>query len=219
MRDSLTSYLFPFSPHPSSTHTHRYLDTPPMSHTDSSFGNERSLYQSHSMPLTPVSPPSNHLISLAADHSAVTCPSSPTSAKPPQPIIPLLAALFPYQATHASARAHSLEIITPPSTILHGFYIDSESTGRTVYVHLPPLPADQLSTGLSVRDSITALLDLAETLHGSHLVLVLDRDERDDQSLADLLHSLLYVGMEMCKEVPGRYEFDARQWLLLGIEL
>lgn len=134
-------------------------------------------------------------------------------------MIPLLAALFPYQATRASAHAHTLEIITPPATVLHGFYIDSESTGRTVYVHLPPLPADQLSSGLSVRDSITALLDLAETLGGSNMVLVLDRDERDDHTLADLLHSLLYVGLELCKEVPGRYEFDTRQWVLLGIEL
>ena len=48
---------------------------------------------------------------------------------------------------------------------------------------------------LDVRESLTALLDLAsDPLDAKQLILVLSRDERGNDGLDEMLHSLMYVG-------------------------
>jgi len=222
------------------------------------------------MPLTPSSSGQmDHMIQQASSSgSSSHSDNLPTSESPPPKgrsteIIPLISAVFPYQASSIAQIAHSLEIVTPPDHVLEGFILDHPSRGRTVYVHLPPphqstkqqdhpLPANfsevlrphipvssSSSTGergesrhnggvnalpvaLDVRDSITALLDLAsESLFATNLVLVLDKDDRDPEGLRGLLHALMYVGGGLIKEgaVDGGYEWDTRRWALVGIEL
>jgi hypothetical protein len=69
---------------------------------------------------------------------------------------------------------------------------------------------------------LTALLDLSsDSLEAKSLVLVLDRDDRDQERLEDLLHSLMYAGGQVIApgRLDGEYEWDARHWVLVGIEL
>ncbi|WVQ83636.1 hypothetical protein IAT38_005777 [Cryptococcus sp. DSM 104549] len=78
------------------------------------------------------------------------------------------------------------------------------------------------SYALDIRESLTALLDLAsEALEASNLVLVLDRDEREQEGLGELLHSLMYVGGQVVKPgaLEGGWEWDVRKWVLVGMEL
>jgi hypothetical protein len=64
------------------------------------------------------------------------------------------------------------------------------------------------------------LLDLvSESLEASELVLVLKRDEREDEELRELLHALAYVGGGVLRRVKGGFEFDERSWVLVGIEV
>ncbi|WWC64843.1 uncharacterized protein I303_107457 [Kwoniella dejecticola CBS 10117] len=77
--------------------------------------------------------------------------------------------------------------------------------------------------GLDIKESLTALLDLsADALEASNLVLVLDRDENDQESLGELLHSLMYVGGQVLKS-PAKslnsWEWDIRRWVLVGMDL
>lgn len=171
-----------------------------------------------------------------------------------RPIIPLISALFPYHASQVVARSHLLEIVTPPDHVLHGFILDHPTSGRAVYVHLPPLhssatsrpdplaphffevlrPHDPLralpaaavqssiNTALDMRESLTALLDLAaDSLEATSLILALDKDDREPDRLDELLHSLMYVGGQVVKQgaLPGGWEWDPRRWVLVGIEL
>lgn len=95
------------------------------------------------------------------------------------------------------------------------------SESKVMFVHLPPLEAasrsgqtagnplnsgmfydndDEDSAGsdaLALRDILTALLDLADALHATRLVLTLRRNEREDEDLRALLHALAYVGGEV----------------------
>jgi len=140
-----------------------------------------------------------------------------------------------------------LEIVTPPSNVLRGFVTDTEGE-RWVFVHLPPTlsaptpeplaphfsdvlrPHDPrrdhpvpppAAPGLDIRDSLTALLDLADTLEATQLLLVLDKDERETALLAELMHSLMFVGGTPVRPgAPvGEWEWDARRWALVSIEL
>jgi len=166
--------------------------------------------------------------------------------------IPLITALFPYHSSQLSIISTLLEIVTPPDHVLSGFIADHPS-GRTVYVHLPPphisshrpeelsgnfsdvlrphdpsrSPQRQSTSpldGLDIRESLTALLDLAaESLQAKALVLALDKDDREMESLNELLHSLMYVGGHVLPPgkgaLDGGWEWDPRKWVLVGMEL
>jgi predicted DNA-binding protein (UPF0278 family) len=87
-------------------------------------------------------------------------------------------------------------------------------------VQLPSSPRQ--GQALDIRESLTALLDLAsDSLEAAKLVLVLDKDEREREGLSELLHALMYVGGQVVR--PGcldeGWEWDARKWVLVGIEL
>ncbi|RSH76754.1 uncharacterized protein EHS24_005332 [Apiotrichum porosum] len=143
-----------------------------------------------------------------------------------------------------------LEIVTPPDTVLKGFVADDDSAGRLVFVHLPPTlsapapeplaphfsdvlrpydprrphpraPSPPPQTGLDIRESLTALLDLADTLEATQLLLVLDKDEREPAPLAELMHALMFVGGTPVRPGAsvGDWEWDARRWALVSIEL
>lgn len=77
---------------------------------------------------------------------------------------------------------------------------------------------------MDIRDSLTALLDLAaESLDAKALVLALDKDDRDREGLDGLLHSLMYAGGQMLAPgqgaLDGGWEWDPTKWVLVGMEL
>ncbi len=167
------------------------------------------------------------------------------------PVLPLIHAVFPATASAVSSAAHMLEIVTPPNHVLHGFIADEPTLGRVVFVHLPPThasaparpevltpgfsnvlrhdgptysaapPAPTGPVALDIRESLTALLDLADEIEGAQLVLVLDKDERAPEPLAELMHALMYVGGTPVRPgAPvGEWEWDPRRWALVSIEL
>lgn len=75
---------------------------------------------------------------------------------------------------------------------------------------------------LDLRESITALLDLAsESLEASSLVLAIDRVGADLGALEGLLHALMYIGGQVVKPgcLEGGWHWDQQQWVLVGMEL
>ncbi|ORY31592.1 ornithine decarboxylase antizyme-domain-containing protein [Naematelia encephala] len=249
-QDSLTSYLFPFSQRsfPGQQHISSVNGrlnnalTPP-----SSFSPNMTLPLA--MPCAPMSLPLTPESSSSPVHRSASMPSITETRDTP---VPLISALFPYHATMAAQMSHRLEIVTPPDHVLQGFILDHPECGRAVYIHLPPphvsasdrpeylaphfsavlRPHDpKLSTSpeqasslqaLDIRESLTALLDLAsDSLKATSLILVLDQDDRGQEGLGDLLHSLMYVGGQVVKPgmLEGGWEWDPRRWVLVGMEL
>ena len=246
MRESLTSYLFPFSQSSHARTTGPEVRgqtplTPPSSVSQNLLINQHipTILQGMSLPLTPSSTSSDPFHAVPESN---------------RNIVPLISSLFPYHATQVAALSHILEIVTPPDHVLHGFILDHPTDGRAVYVHLPPLhssatsrpealsphffevlrPHDPLraaptaairssaNAALDMRESLTALLDLsAESLEASSLILALDKDDWEPVRLGELLHSLMYVGGQVIKQgaLPGGWEWDPRRWVLVGMEL
>jgi hypothetical protein len=165
-------------------------------------------------------------------------------------VLPLITSIFPYAASSVASAAYMLEIVTPPENVMRGFVADCDSLGRCVLVHLPsslsaapaaPEPlaphfsdvlrphdprrahpeAPPQTRTLDIREALTALLDLADTLEASHLLLALDRRECPPALLSELLHSLMFVGGTPVRPgAPvGEWEWDARSWALVSIEL
>lgn len=115
--------------------------------------------------------------------------------------------------THASAPPRP-EILTP------GF----SNVLRPNEPRYAQRPAQQQPAGpvaLDIRESLTALLDLADEIEGTQLILILDKDEREPAPLAELMHALMYVGGTAVRPgAPvGEWEWDARRWALVSIEL
>lgn len=74
---------------------------------------------------------------------------------------------------------------------------------------------------LDIKESLTALLDLAcDSLEAASLVLVLDKPN-EPGALNGLLHSLMYVGGRLVRPgtLAGGLEWDTSRWVLVGIEL
>ncbi|KAK8853438.1 hypothetical protein IAR55_004144 [Kwoniella newhampshirensis] len=116
---------------------------------------------------------------------------------------------------------------SPSSTAQQRPEILSPNFSQILRPHDPQLsiasPSNTGSTmshyALDVREYLTALLDLAsEALEANHLILVLDRDQ---DGLAELLHSLMYVGGQVVKPgaLEGGWEWDPTKWVLVGMEL
>lgn len=75
---------------------------------------------------------------------------------------------------------------------------------------------------VDIRDHLTSLLDLVmDQLEATEVVLVLDRKERKDDELRELLHALAYVGGTVLKKgsVLGGFEWDDTEWILVGLEV
>jgi hypothetical protein len=182
---------------------------------------------------------------IASSNIPNTTPTSQTPSSNLPQLVNFISSLFPYHATRALSIAHLVEIVIPYASPIVGAMIDLPPTsiptrssrpkfeaGRTVYLHLPPLhPRSRNSTAaprqdqethhnVDIRDHLTSLLDLvSESLEASELVLVLKRDEREDEELRELLHALAYVGGGVLRRVKGGFEFDERSWVLVGIEV
>ncbi|CAK9787410.1 unnamed protein product [Cutaneotrichosporon oleaginosum] len=114
--------------------------------------------------------------------------------------------------THASAPTRP-EVLTP------GFSNVLRRDGPTYSSTTPVPPAGPVA--LDIRESLTALLDLADEIEGAQLVLILDKDEREPAPLAELMHALMYVGGQPVRPgaLVGEWEWDARRWALVSIEL
>ncbi|OWZ75440.1 hypothetical protein C365_05999 [Cryptococcus neoformans Bt85] len=83
-------------------------------------------------------------------------------------------------------------------------------------------PVSGTAYALDIRESLTALLDLAaEALEASHCVLVLNRSESEQEALGEMLHSLMYVGGQVIKPggLEGGWKWDTTEWVLVGMEL
>jgi hypothetical protein len=118
----------------------------------------------------------------------------------------------PHSSSHRPEilQPHFSEVLRPHDPLHH----------RQILMSSPPGQAKSLA--LDIKESLTALLDLSsDSLEAKNLILVLDRDDRDQERLEDLLHSLMYAGGQVL--APGRleggYEWDIRHWVLVGIEL
>ncbi|KAH8828322.1 ornithine decarboxylase antizyme-domain-containing protein [Flagelloscypha sp. PMI_526] len=120
----------------------------------------------------------------------LVCPSN--AAKRPtkqqeKDALDFLLTLFPHDGLKALPFSKSLSIAAPNmGTSFDGVILDSPDQPKTLYV-------DAKHAELaSLRESIVALLDLADdTLGCSALIIVL---ERTSPVLGELLHSLMYVG-------------------------
>lgn len=179
---------------------------------------------------------------------------SPSSITPhhPSALVDLIRSAFPQHSTEilGSGGCHALEIVTPPSHVLHGFLTDTSSV-RTAFIHLPPphssssrpehlganfsevlRPHDplrsapsrrsSLAEGLDIRESLTALLDLsADSLEAAQMVLILDKCERNDDEMRELVHNLMYAGGQVVKPqgLEQGWVWDPKRWVLVGMEL
>lgn len=88
----------------------------------------------------------------------------------------------------------------------------------------PSRQANSPLDGMDIRESLTALLDLAsESLNAKALVLALDKNDREREGLDELLHSLMYAGGQVLPPgqgaLDGGWEWDPTKWVLVGLEL
>lgn len=84
------------------------------------------------------------------------------------------------------------------------------------------MSASSIADGLDIRESLTALLDLAaDMLEASKLVLILDKRERGEEGVRELVHNLMYAGGVVIRQggVEGELEWDQARWVLVGLEL
>jgi len=95
--------------------------------------------------------------------------------------------LFPRHGLAALPHSKNMTISTPNTEVeLNGFVLHVPGTPKTLYVD------GKSAHSVNLRDSIVALLDLAdEELGCNSLIIVL---ERSSPHLRTVLHSLMYVG-------------------------
>lgn len=172
--------------------------------------------------------------SSTAIASAPTPPQAISPRDHPPGLTSLLHSIFPTHHPLLSS-SHAIEIVTPPSHTLFGFLTLPSTGTRTAFIHLPqphssssrpehlsanfsevlrphdparPTPPVGLSTlaeGLDIRESLTALLDLAaDSLEAGLLVLILDKAERGERGVRELVHELMYAGGQVIR--PGGLE-------------
>jgi len=122
-----------------------------------------------------------------SDFGSLDARSPSISSKHPKDALDFLMTLFPHKGLHALPFAKSVAISAPNmGAAFEGVVLELPGKPRTLYVD------GKSAESVSVRESIVALLDLAEeSLRCSVLIIVLERSSSD---LAALLHSLMYVG-------------------------
>lgn len=130
--------------------------------------------------------------SLTPDNDTSEFGSSDTTSpsindKRPSDAFDFLMTLFPHQGLHALPFAKSVAISAPNTgAAFEGMVLEVPGQPKTLYVD------GKSAESVSVRESVVALLDLAEeSLECSTLIIAL---ERSSSNLGALLHSLMYVG-------------------------
>ncbi|KAF9478632.1 hypothetical protein BDN70DRAFT_808485 [Pholiota conissans] len=120
-----------------------------------------------------------------------------------------LMTVFPHQGLSALPHAKNVSISAPNlGADFDGIVLDLPGTPKTLYVD------GKSAASVSLRESIVALLDLAdESLGCSALVIVL---ERSSPNLGSLLHSLMYVGGTVVTKPPFKVD---PAFVLVGLEI
>jgi hypothetical protein len=174
-----------------------------------------------SFPLHIVTPPSHVLDGFVADPRPSSAPSSLVDAGPFGTGIESRIALIRLPPPHhTSARPERLNANF--SDILR-----AHDSTRLANSSAFGSAASRLHGALDIKESLTALLDLAgECLEAEHLVLILDKQERGEGEMRALLHSLLYAGGVVLPPTQGQgngvlggWEWDHERWVLVGLEL
>jgi hypothetical protein len=120
-----------------------------------------------------------------------------------------LMTIFPHKGISVLPHAKSVSISAPTlGSDFNGIVLDIPGSTKTLYVD------GKSAQSVSLRESIVALLDLAdESLGCSSLIIVL---ERSSPNLSALLHSLMYVGGTVVTKPP--YQVDPA-FVLVGLEV
>jgi len=120
-----------------------------------------------------------------------------------------LMTVFPHQGVSVFPHAKSVSISAPNlGSEFNGVVLDIPGSAKTLYVD------GKSAESVSLRESIVALLDLAdESLGCSSLIIIL---ERSSPNLGLLLHSLMYVGGTVVTKPP--YQVDPA-FVLVGLEV
>ncbi|KAI0079039.1 hypothetical protein K474DRAFT_1739100 [Panus rudis PR-1116 ss-1] len=132
------------------------------------------------------------------------------SAKQSNAALDFLSTLFPRNALGALPYAKSVKISSPNlgQAVFDGVVLELPDKPKTLYVD------GKNAAHVNLRESIVALLDLAdEQLGCSALVIAL---ERSSPVLADLLHSLMYVGGTVVTQPP--FQTDPA-YVLVGMDI
>ncbi|KAJ7346523.1 ornithine decarboxylase antizyme-domain-containing protein [Mycena albidolilacea] len=177
-----------------------------------SASNNPSYFYSHSNPRP---------IPAARGSSAsdlATPPLTPDNGSPVSPAVSdnhekdaldFLMTIFPRHGLAALPHSKSVAISAPNmGAAFDGVVLQLPGKPKTLYVD------GKSAQSVSIRDSIVALLDLAdESLECSALVIVL---ERSSPALGKILHSLMYVGGTVVTKPP--FEVDPA-FVLVGLEI
>ncbi|KAF9051030.1 hypothetical protein BDZ89DRAFT_1005605 [Hymenopellis radicata] len=120
-----------------------------------------------------------------------------------------LMTVFPHQGLGALSHAKRVTISAPTlGSDFNGMVLDLPGQPKTLYVD------GKSSHSVSLRESIVALLDLAdERLQCSALVIVL---ERSSPTLGELLHAFMYVGGTVVTKPPFAVN---PAFVLVGLEI
>jgi len=113
--------------------------------------------------------------------------SSPSYGTEQKDALEILLTLFPQHGLAALPYSKSVAISAPElGAVFEGVVLEMPNQPKTLYVDA------KCTENLSLRESIVALLDLAdEALHCEALIIIL---ERSSPNLGETLHSLMYVG-------------------------
>jgi len=162
-------------------------------------------------PTTPATPPHTPESSLGRSGKGYSSIDSQQSSA----AFEFLTTLFPHSGLAALPHAKSVKITSPGlGNIWNGVILElppKQKGGqckRTLYVN------GQGAENVQLRESIVALLDLADEHFGcSAFVIALDRSS---PALADLLHSLMYVGGTVVTSPPFALN---PSYVLVGMEM
>jgi len=176
-------------------------------------GNSAPYFSTSARPI-PIPSRKDTTSSLSSDLS--TPPLTPDNASPPaisnkhqNDALDFLMTIFPKNGLAALPHSQSVAISAPNlGAAFDGVVLSLPGKPKTLYVD------GKSAHSVSIRESIVALLDLAdESLGCSALVIVL---ERSSPTLGDILHSLMYVGGSVVTKPPFAV---ASAFVLVGLEI
>lgn len=172
-----------------------------------------------SVALEIVTPPSHILDGFVHDTTRTSSPDAYVSAR-----VALVRLPPPHASSNRPERlgATFSDVLRP-----HDAARLASSSGFGTALSSSTTATSRLSGALDIRESLTALLDLAgESLEASQLVLILDRTEWDEVGMQELLHSLMYAGGVVLRPQPAYaqgglngWQWDATRWVLVGLEV
>ncbi|KAF4621167.1 hypothetical protein D9613_000650 [Agrocybe pediades] len=146
---------------------------------------------------------------LTPDDSSVYTQSSRGSTAQHDDALDFLMTVFPRQGLSALPYAKKVSISAPNlGADFEGVVLELPGTLKTLYVD------GKSAHSVNLRESIVALLDLADESLGCHsLIIVL---ERSSPNLGNVLHSLMYVGGAVVTK--PLYDVDPA-FVLVGLEI